>query len=382
MIALSGLRILDLTRYIPGPYCTMLLGDLGADVVKVEERSLGDPTRIVPPIVGDESAVHAALNRNKRSIAVDLRTTAGVGLVKRLARQSDVLVESFRPGVLERRGLGPETLRAENERLVYCSLSGYGQGGPLAARAGHDIDYGALGGFLGGNRDRQGQAVLPSAQVADMIGGLVGTIGILAALMARQTTGRGQVVNVSLFESVLALMAVPLTRVLAGGGAESELSGRNACYNLYRCADGRQLAVGALEPKFWEELCRRIGLPDLAGRQWDEDQADVIQALADTFATRERTDWLRELSAYDVCVEPVLELAEVASSPQAAGSLIDQPCGEGSLRTVAPPLRLSETPVSARRPAPELGQHTDDVLSELGMTSGEIDGLRAEGIVA
>jgi alpha-methylacyl-CoA racemase len=359
----------------------MLLGDLGADVVKVEERSLGDPARLLPPHVGEESAVHAALNRNKRSFAVDLRTEAGAALVKRLARRADVFVESFRPGVLERRGLGADALRAENDRLVYCSLTGYGKDGPMALRAGHDIDYGALGGFLGSNLDREGQSVLPAGQVADMLGGLVATIGILAALMARQTTGRGQVVNVSLLESVLALMAVPLTRVLAGGETTSELSGRNACYNLYRCRDGRQLAVGALEPKFWEGLCRSLGLLDLIGRQWDEDQGDVIAALAGTFATRDRSDWLRELSAHDVCVEPVLDLSEAAASTQVAGSLMEQPCGERRLRTVTTPVRLSETPASTRRPPPALGEHTDEVLSELGVSSGEIESLRAEGIV-
>jgi crotonobetainyl-CoA:carnitine CoA-transferase CaiB-like acyl-CoA transferase len=177
-------------------------------------------------------------------------------------------------------------------------------------------------------------------------------------------------------------MAVPLTRVLAGGETASELSGRNACYNLYRCRDGRALAVGALEPKFWEELCRSIGLPNMIDRQWDEDQSDVIAALAGAFAERDSADWLRELSGHDVCVEPVLDLPEVAASPQVARSLMEQPCGKGLLRTVTTPVRLSETPASTRRPAPALGEHTDEVLSELGVTSGEIDSLRAGGIVA
>jgi len=200
--------------------------------------------------------------------------------------------------------------------------------------------------------------------------------------MARQATGRGQVVNASLFDGVLALMTIPLTRVLAGGETTSELSGRNACYNLYRCQDGRTLAVGALEPKFWEELCGAIGLPQMAGRQWDEDQRDVIDALAGKFAERTREDWVRELAAHDVCVEPVLELAEVAASPLTASSLMDQPCGRGTLKTVRTPVRLSETPASTRRPAPAHGEHTDEVLSELGVTGREIDNLRAEGVVA
>ena len=187
--ALSGLRVVDLTRHIPGPYCTMLLGDLGADVIKIEEPPMGDPTRGVPPAAGGESAVLGALNRNKRSLAVDLRNEEDAALVRRLAARADVFVESSRPGVLARRGLGPVELREANPRLVYCSLSGYGQGGPLASRAGHDIDYLALGGFLGTNRSADGP-VLPATQVADMTGGLVATVAVLAALQARERTGR------------------------------------------------------------------------------------------------------------------------------------------------------------------------------------------------
>ncbi len=180
--ALAGLRVLDLTRYIPGPYCTMLLGDLGADVIKVEEPPVGDATRAVPPAVGEDSAVHAALNRNKRSVVVDIRREAGSAVVRRLAAKADVLVEAFRPGALARRGLGAEDLRRENPRLVCCSLTGYGQDGPMAARAGHDVDYIALGGLLGATRDAEGRPILPPTQLADMTGGLLATIGILAAL--------------------------------------------------------------------------------------------------------------------------------------------------------------------------------------------------------
>jgi crotonobetainyl-CoA:carnitine CoA-transferase CaiB-like acyl-CoA transferase len=244
--ALSGVTVLDLTRYIPGPYCTMLLGDLGADVVKVEEPPVGDLTRVVPPAVGDDSAIHAALNRNKRSVVVDIRQEAGAAVVRALARKADVLVEAYRPGALARRGLGSDDLRRENPRLVYCSLTGYGQDGPMAERAGHDVNYIALGGLLGAIRDGEGRPVLPAAQVADMTGGLLATIGILAALQARERTGRGQVVDVSMLEGVLALMTVPATRHLAGGPATNELAGTHACYNVYRCRDGRYLSVGAI----------------------------------------------------------------------------------------------------------------------------------------
>lgn len=383
--ALAGMRVLDLTRYIPGPYCTMLLGDLGADVVTVEEPPLGDPTRAVPPPVGESGAAHAALGRNKRSIAVDIRKEEGPAVVRRLAARADVLVEAFRPGALARRGLGAEALRAENPRLVYCSLTGYGQDGPLASRAGHDIDYVALGGLLGATSDGEGRPVLLGAQMADMTGGLLATIGILAALQARERTGRGQVVDVSMLEGVLSLMTVPATRRLAGGPLRNELSGTHACYNVFRCRDGRWIAVGALEPKFWESLCRAVGLPERVGRQWEraERKQETIEAFARVFATRGREDWVKALGEADACVEPVLDLDEALAQPQVAarGAVVEQRSGEASFHTVASPLRMGDTPVTLRRGVPGLGEHTDEVLAEAGYGATEIEGMRASGVI-
>ena len=381
--ALDGLRVLDLTRYIPGPYATMMLADLGADVVKVEPKD-GDPTRFLPPVVGEESAAHAALNRGKRSVAVDLRTDEGAGVVRRLAERADVLVEAFRPGVLARRGLGAPALLEANPRLVYCSLTGYGQDGPYVDRAGHDIDYAALGGFLGSNQDAEGRPVVPKTQLADMTAGLVVVIGVLAALQARERTGRGQHVDVSLLRATLATMTLPLTRALADGGPADELTGAFACYGVYPCRDGRSVAVGALEPKFWESLCRALEAPELAGAQWTTGQRRVQAraAVASRFAARDRDDWLRALADEDVCVEPVLDLAEVASHPAAAGAFWDQPAGGSRLRTVAPPVRFSGTPGPEARPSPALGEHTQDVLAEAGFTRGDIKKMRGAGVLA
>ncbi len=383
--ALGGTRVLDLTRYIPGPFCTLLLGDLGADVVKVEEPGVGDPTRIVPPAVGDSGAAHAALNRNKRSIVVDIRKEEGAGVVRRLAAKADVLIEAYRPGALTRRGLGADTLRAQNPRLVYCSLTGYGQDGPLAARAGHDIDYIALGGLLGTTCDAEGRPVLPTTQIADMTGGLLATIGILAALQARERTGRGQVVDVSMLEGVLSLMTVPATRRLAGGALANELTGTYGCYNVFRCRDGRYLAVGALEAKFWESLCRVLAMPERAPRQWErgEKRRETIEVLALAFASRDRDDWVRELAAADVCVEPVLGLDEALEHPQvrARSAVIQGRSGEASFRTVASPVRLSETPVRRRWDVPGLGQHTDEVLAEAAYSGEEIARMRESGVI-
>ncbi|HEU0108412.1 MAG TPA: CaiB/BaiF CoA-transferase family protein [Vicinamibacteria bacterium] len=381
--ALAGVRVVDLTRYIPGPYATMTLADLGADVVKIEPRE-GDPIRAFPPAVGEESAAHAGLNRGKRSVAVDLRTEEGASVVRKLAGQADVFVEGFRPGVLARRGLGPAQLLEAHPRLVYCSVTGYGQDGPHAARAGHDIGYGALGGFLGANRDADGRPVVPGAQVIDMTAGFLTVIGILAALQARERTGRGQHVDVSLLRASLALTTVPMTRALAGPEPGDELTGVYPSYTVYRCRDGKWLAVGALEPKFWEGLCAALGRPELAGRQWEQGEARVHAraAVAALFASRDRDEWVRVLADHDVCVEPVLAYDEMSAHPTVSAELIDQPVGKARLRTVAPPVKLSDSPSRPPRPAPALGEHTDAVLGEAGFTRADIDRMRGAGVLA
>ena len=382
--ALAGLQVLDLTRYIPGPYATWLLAALGAEVTKLEEPPIGDGTRAVPPAVAGESAAHAALNRRKRSMLVDIRQKEGAELVRELARRADVFVEAYRPGTLERRGLGAAQLCAENPRLVYCSMTGYGPDGPLAQRAGHDIDYLARAGFLAGTQDGQGQPVIPGAQLADMSSGLMAAIGILAALQARERTGRGQVVNVSLMDAALALQTVPLTRRLAGGPAQDELTGTHACYNLYRCRDGRFVAVGALEPKFWERLCRALELPELVGRQWDSGprREQLREQLAQVFASRDRDDWLRHFADHDVCVEPVLDAEAAWSQEQAARMAVRMPVGAASARTLGVPFELSETPADSGGAAPRLGQHTDEILEQAGLSAARIQALRRQAVIA
>lgn len=382
--ALAGLRVIDLTRYIPGPYCTWILAALGADVVKVEEPPLGDATRLVPPAVGEESALHATLNRGKRSLVVDVRKDEGARLVARLAATADVFVEAYRPGALARRGLGHEALRAANPRLVYCSVSGYGQAGPLAQRAGHDVNYTARAGLLQAFQDADGRPVLPGTQLADMSGGLFAALGILAALQARERTGRGQVVDASLMDSALALNTGALTRLLAGGAERDELTGTHACYGLYRCRDGAWLSVGALEPKFWEGLCAALGLPDAAERQWDTGAAaaELRERLGRAFAQRDRAEWLRLLEPLDVCVEPVLSPAEAWSQPQAAAMRVEQPYSGAILRTLGLPFRLSDTPVQAAGEPPDLGAHADGVLAAAGLEPGEVRSLREMGVLS
>jgi crotonobetainyl-CoA:carnitine CoA-transferase CaiB-like acyl-CoA transferase len=360
--ALVGVRVLDLTRYVPGPYASMLLADLGADVVKVEEPPLGDPVRAIPPGSGGQGALHAVLNRNKRSIFVDLRTEEGVAVVRSLASRSDVLIESFRPNVLERRGLGAAALLETNPRLVYCSASGYGRRSALADRAGHDLNFVARSGLLGD------APAPPVGQVADVTGGLVAAFAVLAALLARERTGLGQWVDVSLMRGAFALMSVPFARLAAGAPARNELTGAYACYNVYRCRDGRSVAVAALEPKFWERLCRALGHDTFAAKQWsgDPERGRMIDALREMFAKKDRDAWVSELQAKDCCVSPVLDPGEACREPDAAEPLVG----------------LSATPVVAPRHAPRPGEHTDEVLLEAGYSRSEVAGFRQRGAVA
>ncbi len=351
----------------------------------MEEPPIGDATRALPPVVGDgESAAHAALNRNKRSIVLDLRTEDGAATVRRLVQGADVFVEAYRPGALARRGLGATALLEANPRLVYCSITGYGQDGPLADRAGHDLSYLSLSGFLGANRGPAGRPVIPAAQVADMTAAYVAVIGILAALVARETTGRGQQVDVSLLRAALGLMSLPLARRLAGARHVDELTGTYACYTVYACRDGRYLSVAALEPKFWEGLCRGLERPDLASRQWDRGARgqEVKDALGALFATRERDEWVRRLAPLDVCVEPVLDLDEAAATPAVAAEMGEQPAGGASLRTVGPPVRFPGLPAAERRAAPALGEHSAEVLARAGLDEAEIARLFGAGVVA
>jgi crotonobetainyl-CoA:carnitine CoA-transferase CaiB-like acyl-CoA transferase len=311
---LDGITVLDLTRLLPGAAATMLLANFGADVIKIEEPGGGDYARRMPPLVDGEGAVFRATNRGKKSIVLDLKTADGKAAFERLVAQADVLVEGFRPGVMKRLRLDYERLRPLNERLIYVSLTGYGQTGPHAAIAGHDINYIALGGLL----DITG--AIPGAQIADLAGGsLQAVIGILLALTAREKTGRGQFVDVSMLDGVAWLMALPLAVYSATGeiptpGATA-LSGRYACYHTYRAGDGRWLAAGALEPKFWAALCSKLGCPEVIPDQFAEGerQAEVIESLQKIFGTKAAAEWLELFHGADVCVTLVRNVAEVAA---------------------------------------------------------------------
>ncbi len=387
-LPLQGTRVLDLSRLYPGPYATLVLADLGADVVKVEDPGGGDYLRWMPPLAGEQSGWFHALNRNKRSLALDLRRPEGPAALLRLARRFDVVVESFRPGVLDRLGVGWEALSRENPRLVLCSISGYGQDGPYRDRAGHDIDYVALAGVLAVNGPPEHPVPL-GVQVGDVAGGAWPAVtGILAALLGCHATGKGAWIDVAMAEGALAMLALQQGaadaegRALRRGG--EQLNGGSACYRVYRAKDGGFVALGALEPKFFKAFCDAVGRPDLADRQFDR-EGDVegpVEEVAAVFASRTRADWAAFAEAHDVCVMPVLEGDEPRRDPQLVHRRsfveVPTPWAGRSMPGIASPVRLRgvEAPL---RPAPRLGEDGEAVLAESGFTPGEIAALRASG---
>jgi crotonobetainyl-CoA:carnitine CoA-transferase CaiB-like acyl-CoA transferase len=387
-------RVLDLTRLLPGGYASQMLADLGADVLKIEEPGTGDNARTMPPFARTTGQAYLAVNRNKRSAALNLKHPDGREALLRLVESADVLLESFRPGVMARLELDYETLHARNPRLVVCAISGYGQDGPYNQRAGHDLNYIGYAGLLA-HLARPGESpVLPGAQFADIAGGsLMAVAGILAALVGRATTGEGRYVDVSMTEGALSLLPLLATRVLNGtpepAPGEAELTGALPGYNIYETSDGRYLTVAALEPKFFANLCERLGRPDLIARQFPRDSADrdaTIAELAAIFRTKTRDEWLAELADADVCVGPVNTITEALADPQlrargitAHGSYGDAE-GEGAALRYTP--LVSNAPFTLRSGLPPLGADTAAALREAGYAADEIAALVEAGAIA
>jgi crotonobetainyl-CoA:carnitine CoA-transferase CaiB-like acyl-CoA transferase len=390
MRPLDGITVLDLTRLLPGAVATMMLGDFGADIIKIEEPGTGDPARHSRAGIKQPGAYFLATNRNKRSIAINLKQPAGREIFLKLAETADVVVEGFRPGVMDRLGIGYETLKAINPRLIYSAITGYGQDGPYRLRAGHDANYLSVAGLLGVNGARGGPPVLSGVQLADLAGGsLHAVIGVLLALQARERTGEGQMVDVSMMDGSLALMYVPFASYLANGAQPERgnegLSGRYACYQIYETKDGRYLSLGALEPKFWENACRVLGREDFIGQCFKSSaQEEMIAAFRDTFKTRAAADWLAAFDEVDTCVALINDIAEMIDDPQVRHrgliAEIEHPT-EGNLKQIAPTVKLSATPGAIQSPPPLLGQHTRAILSAIGYDADTIDTLAEQGVI-
>ena len=351
MTALDGIVVLDLTRLLPGAVATQWLVDFGAEVIKVEQPGVGDGARYAFGGTG-ENPIFPLTNRGKKSVEIDLKDPRGKEAFLKQVKRADVLIEGFRPDVMDRLGVGYEALRAVNPKLIYAALTGYGRAGKFAALAGHDINYLALSGVLDLMGAKDSPPVLSGIQVADLAGGsMQAVIGILLALEARHRTGRGQRVDVSMFDGSAALLPVPLSSWIGTGQAPERgnelLSGRYACYQIYAAAGGSYVSVGALEPKFWQNLCRELGCEDPIADQYAEEprQSEIKAAIARKFAVATAEEWFVRLGAKDCCVAPVRNLKD---------AIQDHPA--------APIPALSDTPGKAQGRPPKLGEHYGELL--------------------
>jgi len=377
---LAGIRILDLTRLLPGPVATLHLADLGADVIKIEDPQVGDYARTLGAGQGADSAYFRMINRNKRGLLLDLKKPAGVEVFLRLAETADVIVESFRPGVVDKLGVGYAAVTAVNPKIAYCSISGYGQDGPYKDLAGHDINYLGYAGVLDQIGREGGDPALPNFQIADLLGGaLTAAMGILAVVLEAQRSGRGRYIDVAMTDSVLAHTYFSMLRLNDAGHSlprgSDLLSGGLPCYAAYRCADGRYMAVGALEGKFWKTCCALLGQPAWSERQWDAGLRSEVAAL---FATRTRDDWAKLFAAVDCCVTPVLTPEEAMDDAQitARGMVLR----DDGLTQFAPPLKLSDHEFTIRQAAPKAGEHSAEILRAAGYPDTQIDRLQATGV--
>jgi crotonobetainyl-CoA:carnitine CoA-transferase CaiB-like acyl-CoA transferase len=395
-LALEHLTVIDLTQVMAGPFCCQLLGDLGADVIKVEPVGRGDATREATGhrLPHGESAAFLAVNRNKRSIAIDLHSPDGLAAFRRLARDADVVIESFRPGVAARLGVDYPALRELNERLVYASISGFGQTGPYAERPGYDLVAQAMSGIMSVTGDAAGTPVKCGVPVADLSAGLLCAVGVLSACLSRTVTGRGQAVDTSLYDAALAMSVWETAELWATGRAPGRLGSAhrvNAPYEAFPTRDGH-LTIGANNARLWDRLCAALDRPDLrddprfaTNADRVANRAELARELNGTLSTRDTEDWVAVLLDAGVPAGPIRDYRQSCADPHTlAREMVvemDHPT-EGRVPTLGIPVKLSETAGAIRRVPPRLGEHTDDILRAVGYSAAEIDDLRAKGSVS
>lgn len=389
MASLDGLHVLDLSRLLPGPLCTLILGDLGADVVKVEQPDIGDYARFAPPLIGDTGSAFLMLNRNKRSITLNLKNAEAKEILHKLATKADVFVESYQPGVAERLGVGYPAIRKMNEHIIYCSISGYGQTGPYRDLVGHDLNYASYSGSIGATGLKGGPPVIPTVQIADIQSAIYAAVAIVAALYRRERTGEGEFIDVSMMDTAVASMIMPLSFHFAGASTErgeSFLSGGAPFYNVFETKDRKFISIASLEPKFWAELCNALGVEEYQDQQIvsGELSQQIRADLAGKFREKKRDEWVKILNEREIPCAPVYDVSEVPADPQVrARKMIFEMETEafGKLNQLATPIRLSYNPLIVRSGPPRLGQHTLEILRGLGYSTKDVERLKTEGAI-
>ena len=383
---LRKLKMLDLSRLLPGPYCSLLLADLGMEVLKVEDPDQGDPTRMTGPVQKRDSAIFLALNRNKKSIKLNLKIKEGTEIFYKLIQSYDIILESFRPGVMDRLGVGYQDLKKRNPRVILCSLSGYGQDGPYQGRSGHDINYIGLGGVLGITGEINGNPTPPGVQIADIGGGgMMAAIAILAAAIHREKTGEGQFLDISMMDGVISWLSIQTAKYFMDEELPERgnlpLTGRYACYQVYPTKDGRHMSLGALELKFWKNFCEAVGRRDLIDKQFmeGEERLRVINEIQNLFKTKTQEEWVNFFKDVDACCEPILTFREVFQHPQVLHRQmvieVEHPV-EGKIRQLGNPIKSSQFPFEIPAPSPGWGEHTTEVLKAIGFSGKEIEHLK------
>ncbi len=386
MAPLDGLRVLDLSRLMPGPLCTMILGDLGADVIKVEQPEIGDYARSAPPFIGDTGSAFLMLNRNKRSITLNLKNAEAQEILRKLAAKADVFIESYQPGVAEKLGVGYPAINQVNERIIYCSISGFGQTGPYRDLVGHDLTYAAYSGVIGATGLKGGPPVIPVIQISDIQSAIYGAVAIASALYKREKTGQGEFIDISLMDTAVASMIMPLSFHFAGASTErgeSILSGAAPFYDIYETADRKFISIAPLEPKFWIELCSLLGIERYQDQQLASHEAAqrIREALVKVFRQKNRDEWVKILNEREIPCAPVYDVGEVpADSHVRSRKVIFQMETEafGRLNQLATPIRMLHSPTIVKLPPPKLGEHTLQILQELGYSTEDTERLREE----